>query len=467
MQPWQTYFAQELATLRSTRGPDRRLPPPDIDDSIVLAPLRQAPQPDDDRRRQDREALFGFTVLQLDLDYIRTEMLPELAQRYFLVSDENGYRVAVLNTENPDIAIYQSHPEAPIAFADADALQPLFGFRGDAFFFARGVRNRRGPVVNVFRGRDGAPNPGRWTLLAQHQIGSLDAAVTRARNRNLGVGFGILLLLSLSVGTLALSSRRAQRLARQQMEFVAGVSHELRTPVAVIRSAAENLSHGVVGSPARVKQYGDAIGSEARRLGEMVENVMQYAGLESGRTLAAQASLSVDQLLDEALREAGPTIAAAGVTVERHVAPDLPQVGGDAAALRSAVQNLIINAVKYGGADRWVGIRAETLRGGRRGQVRITVEDHGPGIPAADLPHIFEPFYRGAEALAQQIHGNGLGLSIVKRIVTAHGGSVAVSTRPAEGSAFALVLPALDAAAATAADVSGPAFAGPGAEARS
>jgi signal transduction histidine kinase len=199
----------------------------------------------------------------------------------------------------------------------------------------------------------------------------------------------------------------------------------------------------------------------------MVENVMQYAGLESGRTLAAQASLSVDQLLDEALREAGPTIAAAGVTVERHVAPDLPQVGGDAAALRSAVQNLIINAVKYGGADRWVGIRAETLRGGRRGQVRITVEDHGPGIPAADLPHIFEPFYRGAEALAQQIHGNGLGLSIVKRIVTAHGGSVAVSTRPAEGSAFALVLPALDAAAATAADVSGPAFAGPGAEARS
>ena len=467
LRPWQAYFEQELALLRSARGPERRLPPPDIDESIVLAPLRQAPQPPDDRRQGARDASFGFTVLQLDLDYIRTEMLPELAQRFFLVSEDNGYRVAVRNTANPDLVVYQSHPEAPIDFSEADAIEPLFGLRGDAFFFARGVRNRRGAVVNIFRGRDGAPNPGRWTLLAQHQVGSLDAAVTQARNRNLGVGFGILLLLSLSVGMLALSSRRAQRLARQQMEFVAGVSHELRTPVAVIRSAAENLSHGVVGSPDRVRQYGDAIGTEARRLGEMVENVMQYAGLESGRTLAAQAPVAVERLIDDALREAGPAIAAAGVTIERHVPAGLPHVGGDAAALRSAIQNLIINAVKYGGGDRWVGVRAELVRGGRHGRVRVTVEDHGAGIAAADLPHIFEPFFRGADALAQQVHGNGLGLSIVKRIVNAHGGTVGVSTKPGDGSAFSLDLPALDPAAAAAAEVSAAALAGPGAEARS
>ena len=86
--------------------------------------------------------------------------------------------------------------------------------------------------------------------------------------------------------------------------------------------------------------------------------------------------------------------------MQRDIAPDLPPVVGDAAALRSAVQNLIANAVKYGGADRWVGVRAEHVRERRRSEVRITVSDHGAGIPPADLPHIFEPFYRGADAMA-------------------------------------------------------------------
>jgi len=80
--------------------------------------------------------------------------------------------------------------------------------------------------------------------------------------------------------------------------------------------------------------------------------------------------------------------------------------------------------------------------------VRITVTDHGPGIPAADLPHIFEPFYRGTDAVERQIQGHGLGLSLVRRIVVAHGGKVSVSTRPGAGTSFTITLPA------TAADTS-------------
>jgi len=115
---------------------------------------------------------------------------------------------------------------------------------------------------------------------------------------------------------------------------------------------------------------------------------------------------------------------------------------GDATALRSAVQNLVANAVKYGGRDRWVGVRAQRVRERRRDEVRITVSDHGPGIPAADLPHIFEPFYRGADAIERQIHGHGLGLSLVRRIVVAHGGQVTVATRPGAGTSFTITLPA-------------------------
>jgi signal transduction histidine kinase len=437
-------FEQELGSSRAGRFPDRRLAAA-LDESLVLMPLRPAPPPVGGQPGPPR-GVFGFTVVHLDLDYIRTQLLPELAQRYFLLADGDGYRVAVTNAGDPAEVLYRSDPDAPTDPATADASEPLFGF-------GRGGnprdRDRRPP--NLLRGfdRDGLDDrpdrDGRWLLLAQHQSGSLEAAVTRTRNRNLAIGFGVLLLLTMSVGMLALTTRRAQRLAQQQMEFVAGVSHELRTPIAVIRSAAENLAEGVVGSPDRIKRYGDAIGAEARRLGEMVEHVIQYAGLESGRDLVAHTPLAPATLVDEAISEALPVIRSAGATVERRIADDLPAVSGDTVALRSALQNLIANAVKYGGEDRWVRVRAERVSDAGP-HVKFVVEDHGAGIPAEDLPHIFEPFYRGSEAINRQVHGNGLGLSIVKRIVSAHRGRLQVATQPGTGSTFTILLPAVDGA---------------------
>ena len=265
-----------------------------------------------------------------------------------------------------------------------------------------------------------------------------------ARKRNLALSFGVLMLLTVSIGLLTTSSRRAQRLARLQMEFVAGVSHELRTPVAVIKSAAENLSQGVVGNAERVKRYGQMIEGEARRLGEMVERVLQYTGIESGLGYGVRTPLAPQEIVESAIGNVLPLLGPDKVIIERQIPDTLPPVMGDAAALRSAVQNLVANAVKYGGADRWVGIKADHVRDGRAPEVRITVSDHGPGIPANELPHIFDPFYRGGDAVAQQIHGNGLGLSLVKRIVTAHGGHVSVVTRPGTGTAFTIALPAAE-----------------------
>jgi signal transduction histidine kinase len=132
------------------------------------------------------------------------------------------------------------------------------------------------------------------------------------------------------------------------------------------------------------------------------------------------------------------------ITIERNFIPNPPAVVGDAAALRSAIQNLIANAVKYGGRDRWVGIRVEHGRQRRRPEVWITISDHGAGIPASELPHIFDPFYRGADAVARQVHGNGLGLSLVRQIVAAHGGRVTVTTRAGAGSSFTIALPSAE-----------------------
>jgi signal transduction histidine kinase len=278
----------------------------------------------------------------------------------------------------------------------------------------------------------------------QHESGSLEAAVARARRQNLAISFGILLLLTLSVGLLAATSRRAHRLARQQMEFVAGVSHELRTPVAVIRSAAENLAHGVVDRSDRVKRYGQLLETEARRLGEMVERVLQYAGIESGLATGARVPLAPTEVIEGAIESSLTLLEPEHVVIERDFIPNPPTIVGDAAALRSAVQNLIANAVKYGGRDKWVGIRIEHGRQRRRPEVWITVSDHGAGIPAEELPHIFDPFYRGADALARQVHGNGLGLSLVRQIVAAHGGRVTVTTRAGAGSSFTIALPSAE-----------------------
>lgn len=320
---------------------------------------------------------------------------------------------------------------------------------------ARGGPGGRGGSRIITRGNMGAFE-GRWMLMAKHRAGSLEAAVAAVRLKNLGISSGILLLLSLTVALIVVSTRRAQNLARQQMEFVAAVSHELRTPVSVIGAAAGNLADGVVGDPQRVRKYGETIQGEARRLAETVERVLQLAGIAAGRAAAARTPVRPEDLIQESIAACRTEIEGAGANVETAVADNLPNVVGDIAALKSALQNLISNAVKYGGSARFIRISAslepprpgllQTVdkgRGQHKGRpVYFSVEDHGLGIDAEDRKHIFEPFYRGRVAVAEQIQGSGLGLNLVMRIVAAHGGHVIVNSEPGKGSTFTLALPA-------------------------
>jgi len=272
-----------------------------------------------------------------------------------------------------------------------------------------------------------------------HRAGSFDAAVSSARVRNLLVSFGVLLLLGASMGLVVVTTGRARRLAAQQLEFVAGVSHELRTPLAVIRSAAENLADGVVAEPKQVRRYGDVIAGEGRRLTHMVEQIMEFAGFESGRATLDVRPVAPGGLIEEALNAAVPHLQEHQASVERTGAAELPLVLVDAGAVSRSLQNLIVNALKYGGTPPRLVVDVRPGDPARR-EVDVTVSDNGAGIAARDLPHIFEPFYRGADARARQIHGSGLGLSLVKRIMDEMGGRVTVRT-DAKGSAFTLHLP--------------------------
>lgn len=392
----------------------------------------------------------GFTLIKLDLNYLQSEFIPSLMTRHFFDDSPNEYDAAVISLKNPERVIYSSRYPL-VDFASSDVSTRVFGLEADelrAFLRSESfpgqlrlfnIRYLRGSSVVSSKSPD--EEDGRWQLLIKHQAGSLQAAVSGAHRRNLAIGFSILLLLAASILMTAVSMRRAERLARQQINFVAGVTHELRTPLAVICSAGENLADGVVNSPAKVAQYGEVIHREGRRLSDMVEQTLEFAGAQSGRRRYEFRSTDVAEFIEGAVAACQAQIEENDFNVETVIDPNLPPVIGDRAALKRAMQNLISNAIKYDGKNRWARISAQTCADEHSNEVRITVEDRGLGIISSDLSHIFEPFYRGHEAVAAQIQGSGVGLSLVKQIAEAHGGRIRVKSRPGMGSAFTLYLP--------------------------
>jgi signal transduction histidine kinase len=253
------------------------------------------------------------------------------------------------------------------------------------------------------------------------------------------LSMGILDVLALSIIVLVASVRRASRLAAQQVEFVAAVSHELRTPLAVIRSAGENLADGVVAGPAHVRRYGELVRNEGLRLSSMVEQVLAFAGM-GGEGALRRAPEDVRDVIARASGSASADLHDAGLRVEVDVPHDLPPVAIDGEAVARAVANLLTNAAKYAAAGGVVRVAA-TLAPGRARELRLTVEDRGPGIAPDDLPHVFEPFFRAPSVIASRIHGSGLGLSLVQAIARAHGGRASVRSEPGRGSTFTLHLP--------------------------
>jgi signal transduction histidine kinase len=266
--------------------------------------------------------------------------------------------------------------------------------------------------------------------------------VASARRRNLAIGFSILLLLGFSMALVTVSVRRAQRLAQQQMNFVAGVSHELRTPLAVICSAGENLADGMITDPRQSRKYGVLIREEGRRLASMVEQVLNFAGIHSARKLYDFQPLDPISLVERALTVCIPSISPDGFQIEKEIAAPVPPILGDNMALGVCLENLLRNAMQYSGDSRWIGVKVAALREGQQEYVAITVSDKGIGIDPKDIPHIFTPFYRGSTVIKAQIRGTGLGLSLVKHIVEGHGGRIDLVSKPGQGSAFTLLLPA-------------------------
>jgi signal transduction histidine kinase len=389
-------------------------------------------------------------LIQLDRTVMVHSMLPAMLVNHF----GEGPRTGTLpEGHHPDVLpprLYERGSPVRLQIVDAESsIVVAAGMRPGESFPADSA-----DVAVPFFGTEDT-----WHLLVQHGAGSLDQAVALTRRRNLYVSVGILSVLVVAMGLVVGNARRTERLAGQQMEFVAAVSHELRTPIAVIRSAAENLSSGIVQELPQAKQYGEAIEAEGRRLTDMVEQVLEHANIRGTRMARRRVDVDVRDLVQEVVRACEPMTSGAGITVEVEVSPDLPHVPADEAALRRALENLIGNAVKHAGAGRWIGVSARLLpngsarvvdrRPGRTARTRplrivdISVSDRGPGVSRDERGRIFEAFYRGRLALDRQVPGTGLGLSLVKRILEDHGGSVEAKAMAGGGATFSMRLPVL------------------------
>jgi signal transduction histidine kinase len=413
-----------------------------------------------------------WLVIQLDEAVLSSRILPDLAHRYFQGTDGLDYEVAVVGGTSPRRVIYSSDPGfGEVEVVDADGRMDLFGRASDQTprppiaIFHR-TSDNSGPTAAVgitwFPLLRQTPAQDDWQLVVRHRRGGpLGAFVTDVRRRGLALSFGALFLLVLAMSMLVITSMRAQRLARLQMDFVTAVSHELRTPLTVIGSAADNIANGVVDGKAQLQEYGAVIGEQANRLSGLVERVLLFAATRDGQQRPVMQSLLPSEIIDAALASTEGLVRAAQFTIERDVPTDLPPVIGERMAVSQCIENLITNALKYSRDERWIGIRAQRVNDGKgESHVHIEVTDRGIGIAREDLPHVFEPFYRSPSVRRSQIHGTGLGLALARQVAESMGGSLSVASRPGHGSTFTLSLRCAGDTAPTAAPggVQGPLF---------
>lgn len=416
----------------------------------------------------------GFLVIRLDENVIKNQILPDLAKKHFPDGDFNVavigkndqkiFQTQDVNSADSSVKLFDLSPDNLIFFANREILPKNRGIETKGVIINQQVQSQSVSSVKTTTFRTEAPkketsntfkielkdgeksrtvlgtnNPsdkGNWTLNVQHSAGSLDKFIAGTRNKNLGVSFGILGLLAVSIVLIFVSAQRAKLFAQRQIDFVSSVSHEFRTPLAVIYSAGENLADGVAKEETQVSRYGNLIKGEGRKLSQMVEQILEFAGANSGKKKYDLREQNVKEIIENAVAECQSLIDEKGFTVESEIAENLPLIKADSNALSQAIQNLIFNSLKYSNGEKWLKISAKN----GNGKIKIAVEDKGIGIAPKDLKHIFEPFFRAKAVVDEQIHGNGLGLSLVKETIEAHGGKISAESEIGKGSKFIIML---------------------------
>ncbi len=256
-----------------------------------------------------------------------------------------------------------------------------------------------------------------------------------AFNMTLAVLLAVALLVGLALALRA--ANRAVHLSEMKSDFVSNVSHELRTPVASIRTFGELLRLGHA-SPEKVREYGEHIESESRRLSRLIDNILDFARIESGRKTYRFRPGRLERIVEHAVKSFEVRTRGDGFVFSLELPEEpLPEMRMDPDAIGQVMYNLLDNAVKYSGESRSIEVSVRQ----EEGVAWCIVRDHGVGIAEDQRDRIFERFHRVGTGLVHDVKGSGLGLSIVQHVVAAHDGEVAVESQVGHGTTVTLRLP--------------------------
>ena len=345
--------------------------------------------------------------MYFDADFLRDEFFPEMLDAVLAHQEEKGERNHVAMMIRPK---YEYAPL--VASAGWDGGSPEV------------ERNLEG----AFQGLTlGIKLPGT-TLAAMEQ-------------HFVRTDFLILTVISLLLaGGIVLTHRNIARemaLARLKSDFVSNVSHELRTPLSLIRLYAETLEMGRLKSAEKAQEYYSIIRKESERLTALINNILDFSRIEAGRKEYDFRETDLRELVHNTLESYRYQIEQNGFCFEERIAEDIPPLRVDREAMARSLLNLVNNALKYSQDRKFIGVNLFR----DNGSVRLEVVDHGIGIPTHEQAKIFEKFYRVGDPLVHNTKGSGLGLSLVRHIVQAHGGDVQVESAPGRGSKFTITLP--------------------------
>ena len=351
-----------------------------------------------------RKAIGGMAF---DAEYLRDQFFPETLEKLLSHQEERGERNHVV------MMVHPRHESTPLAAsAGWDGGEP-----------------------EVERNLEGA-FPG--LTLAIKLPGTTLAAMGQHFVHTSFLILGVISLLL--TGGIVMTHRNISRemaLARLKSDFVSNVSHELRTPLSLIRLYAETLEMGRLKSADKYQEYYSIIRKESERLTALINNILDFSRIEAGRKEYDFRQTDMRELVRNTLESYRYQIEQSGFAFEEKIAEDVPPLSVDREAMARSLLNLVNNALKYSQDQKYIGVNLFR----DNGSVKLEVVDHGIGIPPAEQQKIFDKFYRVGDPLVHNTKGSGLGLSLVRHIVRAHGGEVMVDSVPGRGSKFTIDLP--------------------------
>ena len=277
-----------------------------------------------------------------------------------------------------------------------------------------------------------------WRLGVRDLCATPEQLAALGFKNNMLLGGGVMIVLFGAIGLAMQAASRQMKLSQMKSDFVSNVSHELRTPLASIRVFGEYMRLGRITSSDKVREYGEYIEAESRRLTQLINNILDFSKIESAQKKYNFADTDVLALSHDTVCAFAMPLRDNGYDISfRAPAAAVPPLTVDRDAIAQVLMNLLDNAVKYSNGHK----KIEVTVADDDQNVRIAVRDSGIGIAPAEQKKIFEKFYRVSSGLVHDVKGSGLGLAIVNHVVKAHGGRVEVESAPGQGSTFAILLP--------------------------